>query len=223
MTELYHKLTPEETIEVSDLILSVGKRIYGNNYVDDLSIRIEREQGILARSLALAQKSEFSRLLTTADTEFYRAFTLFADLVSVKEQIGMMPGGECISRATSVQMAQLVNDWDTLSREELIFEVEKIIDELDCCAIESALMQEGIMALFNDIKSKFFVLKGLSDEWVEFDAEVPPPSIASRRLAITLSDLHTHVAGYSRLGNREYKALLEELEKRLEETMVAAC
>lgn len=221
MTELYHKLTPEETIEVSDLILSVGRRIYGNNYVDDLSIRIEREQGILARSLALAQKCEFSRLLTTADTEFYRAFTLFADLVNVKEQIGMLPEEQCISRGASVKMVQLVHDWDTLSREELISEVENLIEELDCCAVENAFTREGIMPLFNDLKSKFFVLKGLSDEYVEFDSEVPPPSIASRRLAITLSDLHTHVAGYSRLGNREYKALLEELEKRLEETMVA--
>lgn len=222
MTELYHKLTPEETIEVSDLILSVGKRIYGNNYVDDLSIRIEREQGILARSLALAQKSEFSRLLTTADTEFYRSFTLFADLVNVKEQITMLPDEHCISKAMSVKMIQLVHDWDTLSREELLAEVENMVEELDSCEIQNALTREGIMPLFNDLKSKFLVLRGLTNEAIEIDSEVPPPSIASRRLAITLSDLHTHVAGYSRLGNREYKALLEELEKRLEETVVAA-
>lgn len=213
MKSNYHNLTPEQTIEVSNSLLTLSRRIYGNNYVDDLSIRIEREQSILNRSIAIAKKSEFSRLLATADDDFYHSFTLFADLVHVKSLIHSSLEEYKSAEKIFERLNGVIVEWDRCSREELVERVETIIYDLDSPDYAESLTRAGVMPLFNELKSKFFVLTGLIKEGDDDFQDVPPPSIAGRRLAMTLTDFHTHVAGYSRLGNREYKMFLKEMTK----------
>ncbi len=222
MQKDYHSLTPEQTVELSNHILIVSQRIYGNNYVDDLSIRIEREQSILNRSIAIARKSEFSRLLTTADVDFYRSFALFADLMRVKSKIESNPEECDAAKSIHDNVKDMVDQWDLCSREELAGRIEKVIKKLDSKNMESRLNKAGVMPHFNDLKSKFLVLTGLVLERSDDFQDVPPPSIAGRRLAKTLNDLYAHVEGYSRLGNREYRMFLKELNKSFEEPVVVA-
>lgn len=222
MEELYHNLTPEETVVASDLILDISKRIYGNNYVDDLSIRIEREKSILNKSIALAHESEFSRLLTVVDSEFYRSLLHFTDLVRVKEKIDSIPEEYHASQDIYDVVRELVEDWDILSRDEMMSRVAELIFRLDVREMVDKLKKAGVMPLFNDLKSKYYVLSGLVRDRDELFDDVPPPSVAGRRLAATLRDLHFHVYSYSRLGNREYRVLLHELEEHLVEKGVHA-
>ncbi len=216
MKSNYLNLTPEQTIEKSNLLLTLSQRIYGSNYVDDLSIRIEREQSILNRSIAMAKKSEFAHLLAAADGDFYRSYTLFTDLVHVKSLIHISHDEYKSSKKIFLRLNGVIEMWDRCSRKELIERVESIIQDLDSNDYGESLTQAGVMPLFNDLKSRFLVLTGLISESSQDCIDVPSPSIAGRRLAMTLCDLHTHVEGYSRLGNREYKMFLKEMNKPFE-------
>lgn len=217
MHELYHDLTPEETVSISDLLLKIARRICGSSYVDDLSIRIEREKSVLKRSIAVARQSEFARLLADADSHFVHALTVFQDLAEVKSRIDCDP----IEQLSATEIYSIVREHtvDPVfgSRELLLESVEKMIGRLDIDQVQSSMNRLGILPLFNDLKSRYRLFKELARESDESLDDLPPPSVAGRRLATTLRDLHLHVEGYSRIGNREYKKLLGEINRFLEE------
>lgn len=217
MHELYHDLTPEETVSVSDLLLKISRRICGSHYVDDLSIRIEREKSILTRSIAVAHESEFANLLAEADSHFVHALTVFQDFVEVKSRIDSDPSDQSsASEILAIVRAHTKNPIFS-SREELLIEVNKMVTILESEEKQNSMNRLGISPLFIDLKSRYLLFRELvKDEGVSSD-DLPPPTVAGRRLATTLRDLHRHVEAYSRLGNRQYKKLLGEINKYLEE------
>ncbi len=216
MHEVYHDLTPEETVSVSDLLLKIARRICGSHYVDDLTIRIEREKSVLKRSIATARQSEFARLLAEADSHFVHALTVFQDFAEVKSRIDSDP----IEQSNATQIFAIIHshtvDSTFSSRKELLAEVEAMVSILETGEKISGMSRLGILPLFIDLKSRYTLFKELVKEVEESADDLPPPSVAGRRLAATLRDLHRHVEAYSRLGNREYKKLLTEINRYLD-------
>jgi len=217
MYELYKDLTPEETVSISDTLLKIARRICGSHYVDDLSIRIEREKSVLKRSLAVARENEFSRLLGEADAHFAHSLSVFQDLAEVKSRIDFDP----IEQGNAVVIYSLIKKHTQEptfpNRTALLDSIGTMISIFDNEPFQSGINRLGLTLLYSDLKSKVCILSGLLADYTITDEDIPPPSIAGRRLATTLRDLHLHVAGYSRIGNREYRKLLGEIDLYLAE------
>ncbi len=173
MYELYHDLTPEETVSISDLLLKIARRIGGSSYVDDLSIRIEREKSVLKRSLAMARQSEFARLLAEADSHFVHALTVFQDLVEVKSRIDCDPVEQTHASTVYAIVRDHIVDPVFSSRELLLESVEQMVSLLDQDSILSGMVRLGILPLFNDLKSKFRLYRELEPPFVIFTSMLP--------------------------------------------------
>jgi len=212
MEHLYHNLSPDEVNKTSDLFIGLSLNVEQNPYLHELVRKIELEQQALQHSIAYAHQCELTQLIVSADREFIAAFNSFHKMVQLKSQIDT----NIREQKSSALLLDIVDfditHLDRVSPMDMINRVKICLNELRHSEDGDGLEKAGVNDLFTVLICAFRTLEILQMEREKSIMEVHSPAIASRQLARTLQDLHSHIKSYSRLGDDQYHEPLTQIE-----------
>ncbi len=212
MEHLYHNLSPEDVNKTSDLFIELSLNVDCNPFLKELVRKIELEQQALQHSISYAHQCELTQLIVAADREFIASFNSFYKMVHLKSQIDTNIREKKSSSLLLTLIDFDVTHLDRVSPIDMINRMKICIHEIIHCENGEALNRAGVTDLFTIMKCAFRTLEILQLEREKSIIEVHSPAIASRQLARTLRDLHSHIESYARLGDDQYHEPLIKIQ-----------